>query len=216
MAGSRAVSLDCEMVVTATERDAVAQVCIVDDRLCTLLKTYVRPRCSVIDYRTPLSGINSQNLVGAPSLSEVVARVRPLLQGRILVGHSVRKDLRALGISHPERDIRDTSELPKFLDAGHRRRKLKDLVRLYLGRSIQQGAHCPEEDASAAMSLYLAQWDLPGMATPISELGEIGQFLFFSDDVQVHTQSTTRKCQDTLRLEGDMMSRNSIEFLDIM
>lgn len=32
----------------------------------------------------------------------------PTRQGRILVGHHLRKDLAALGLSHPEGDSRDT------------------------------------------------------------------------------------------------------------
>lgn len=45
---------------------------------------------------------------GGTPLSEVRSELAALLEGRILVGHHLRKDLGALGLSHPESAIRDT------------------------------------------------------------------------------------------------------------
>lgn len=45
---------------------------------------------------------------GGTPLSEVRAELAALLEGRILVGHHLRKDLGALGLSHPESATRDT------------------------------------------------------------------------------------------------------------
>lgn len=166
-----AVALDCEMAELAGGCDAVAQICAVSDLQqflsddpVTLFKSYVRPIGHIVDYRTPHSGLRPADLVDAPALTNVVSRVRALLRGRLVVGHSVRTDLRLLGISHPEECIRDTSELPKFLDKGCYRRKLKELAWEFLHRRIQQGSHDPEQDACACMSLYLAHWNLPGAA----------------------------------------------------
>ncbi len=44
----------------------------------------------------------------AAPLSEVRQRLAALLQGRILVGHHLRKDLAALALSHPAEATRDT------------------------------------------------------------------------------------------------------------
>lgn len=44
----------------------------------------------------------------APPLSEVRAALAALLAGRILVGHHLAKDLKALGLSHPAEATRDT------------------------------------------------------------------------------------------------------------
>ncbi|RAL38130.1 hypothetical protein DM860_000824 [Cuscuta australis] len=60
----------------------------------------------------------------------------------------------ALLLSHPKNDIRDTSEYQPFLKDG-RSRALKSLAAEILGAGIQQGEHCPVEDARAAMFLYL-------------------------------------------------------------
>jgi hypothetical protein len=44
----------------------------------------------------------------APPLREVRQRLAELLQGRILVGHHLQKDLKALALAHPEEATRDT------------------------------------------------------------------------------------------------------------
>ena len=58
----------------------------------------------------------------APPLSEVRRQLAALLQGRILVGHHLRKDLAALGLSHPADATRDTLQyrsVPACLPGGH-------------------------------------------------------------------------------------------------
>ena len=44
----------------------------------------------------------------AAPLGEVRQRLVELLEGRILVGHHLRKDLKALALAHPEEATRDT------------------------------------------------------------------------------------------------------------
>lgn len=44
-------------------------------------------------------------------------QIRVLLNSNIVVGHSVSTDLRLLGINHPVANTRDTSDLPRFLNA---------------------------------------------------------------------------------------------------
>ena len=63
--------------------------------------------------------------------------------------------------------IRDTAELPKFLRPNGTSRKLKELAEEYLGLTIQDGIHCPEQDARAAMELYKKHWKMNGPAPRI-------------------------------------------------
>lgn len=58
-----------------------------------LLDEYVAQKERVTDYRTRFSGIRPSNLVGAPSLEEVQAKVAAFFKGRIVVGHSITNDL---------------------------------------------------------------------------------------------------------------------------
>ena len=70
-------------------------------------------------------------------------------QDRILVGHGLENDLRALFLSHPMKMIRDSALFPPFCrrhrNGGGGAKKLKDLVREHLGVRIQDGTHDPAE-----------------------------------------------------------------------
>ena len=62
---------------------------------------------------------------------------RLLPRDAILVGHSFSVDLRALKMFHPY--IIDTALMPAYKDARGKSRKLKDLARDFLGKSMQVG-----------------------------------------------------------------------------
>ncbi|CAN1249053.1 RNA exonuclease 4 [Linum perenne] len=87
----------------------------------------------------------------------VQKKVAELIKGRILVGHALSNDLKVLLLNHPKKDLRDSAEYPPFLKYGnreHRRKSLRHLASEFLGIDIQNGEHCPVEDARAAMLLY--------------------------------------------------------------
>ncbi len=75
-----------------------------------LLDTFVMPKGKVTDYRTWVSGVRRADLQGAPSLDDVAKKVAEMVSGRILVGHSISKDLQVLLLGHPRKDIRDTAK----------------------------------------------------------------------------------------------------------
>jgi RNA exonuclease 4 len=143
---------------------AVARVTICNWAEQVILDTFVKVPVEVTDYRTFVSGIEAKHLEGdgAKTLPEVRKIVKEILHGKILIGHALENDLAALQIDHPWHDIRDSANYPPFMKAGEsdatvlRPRKLKELVRDYLGRDIQNlgVAHDPIEDAIAALSLY--------------------------------------------------------------
>ena len=83
--------------------------------------------------------------------------VRAILEKNILVGHSLKNDLRVLGLDVKEYKIRDTQLYLPF--QRHYRNynpgpNLKDLAKKYLNEEIQQGQHDSIEDATTAMKLY--------------------------------------------------------------
>ncbi|KAK3036312.1 hypothetical protein RJ639_031284 [Escallonia herrerae] len=109
---------------------------------------HVRPVDRVVDFRTDISGIRLRDL-----RRDFCVVQKELIKGRILVGHALRNDLKALLLSHSKTDIRDTSEYQPFLKES-RSRALRHLADEFLGVTIQNGEHCPIEDARAAMVLY--------------------------------------------------------------
>lgn len=152
------IAVDCEMVGVGPDPDndsALARVSVVNYHGHQLYDSYVSPKEPVTDYRTFVSGITSELLRSARTLEAVQADVAKLLDGRILVGHSVRSDLDALLLGHPKRDIRDTSRYPGFRQySAGRTPGLKKLAMEVLGVDIQGGQHSSIEDARATMLLF--------------------------------------------------------------
>ena len=157
-AAGKYIAIDCEMVGVGPTPDlesALARVSIVNYHGHQVYDSFVKPKEAVTDYRTFVSGITSQLLQFARTLEVVQADVAKLLDGRILVGHSIRNDLDALLLGHPRRDIRDTSRYPGYRRlAGGKTPSLKKLAREILGVDIQGGEHSSVEDARATMLLF--------------------------------------------------------------
>jgi RNA exonuclease 4 len=170
------VALDCEMVgVGPANLSVLARVSIVDHHGEKLFDTFVKVEEKVTDYRTAFSGIRSPDLKSPKIMSYGESRmiVRNYVQGKVLVGHGLAKDLQILNLSHPYYMVRDTSLFIPFMRQGKdgylRSRSLADLASDFLKETIQDGEHNPIEDAAAAMSLYQLvkhdwdQWALSGM-----------------------------------------------------
>ncbi|KAL7492810.1 hypothetical protein ACHAWT_001817 [Skeletonema menzelii] len=171
-------ALDCEMVGVGPEglESAVARVTLCNWAEEVILDTFVKVPVEVTDYRTFVSGIEAKDLEGekAMPLKDVQEMVQKTLHGKILIGHALENDLKALQITHPWHDTRDSAIYPPFMQevpdledsskSSLRPRKLKELVKDRLGNDIQElgKAHDPVEDALSALRLYKAerlQWE---------------------------------------------------------
>ncbi|KAM9206239.1 RNA exonuclease 4 isoform 1-T1 [Dugong dugon] len=155
---TRALALDCEMVGVGPkgEESIAARVSIVNQCGKCVYDKYIQPAEPVTDYRTAVSGIRPENLKQGEKLAVVQKEVAEMLKGRILVGHALHNDLKALFLDHPERKIRDTQKYKPFksrVKSG--RPSLRLLSQRILGISVQQSEHCSIQDAQAAMRLYI-------------------------------------------------------------
>lgn len=151
------VAIDCEMVGIGSDgtHSVLARVSIVDFEGRVVLDEYVKPKQRVTDFRTKVSGISHHHIKAGLSFEEVQKKVSDILKGKILIGHAVQNDLRVLLISHPHKDIRDTSRYPEFRKFSHGRTpSLKLLAKNILNKDIQDGSHCSVEDACTVMELY--------------------------------------------------------------
>ncbi|KAG5551292.1 hypothetical protein RHGRI_009645 [Rhododendron griersonianum] len=153
-----AIAMDCEMVGVSPlgNKSALGRVTLVNKWGNVIYDEYVRPVDRVVDFRTKISGIRPQHLRKAKEFRVVQKKVAELIKGRILVGHALRNDLKvnALLLTHSKKDLRDTSEYQPFLNKEGRSKALRHLSAEFLGVKIQNGEHCPIEDARAAMLLY--------------------------------------------------------------
>lgn len=152
------IAIDCEMVGVGPNPDresALARVSIVNYKGDQIYDSFVLPKEKVTDWRSKVSGITPACMVDARNFEEVQKDVAELLEGRILIGHAVQNDLNALLLSHPKRDIRDTSVHPPYRKiAGGAKPRLKILAAELLGLKIQGAAHSSVEDARATMLLF--------------------------------------------------------------
>ncbi|KIJ63507.1 hypothetical protein HYDPIDRAFT_92003 [Hydnomerulius pinastri MD-312] len=171
------LALDCEMVGVGLdgEESSLARVSIVNYSGAVVLDVFVRQRERVVDYRTQWSGVRSGDLGGgATPFEEVQKTVAELIKDRILVGHAVHNDLKALLLSHPSPQTRDTQSLAhKHRVSKSRRPALRVLVRQELGVGIQGGEHSSITDARATMALFRLhkkQWE-SGFKPPLAHGG---------------------------------------------
>ena len=161
---SEILAIDCEMVGLGKggEISSAARVTVINWFGDILLDEHIRQTEPVADYRTFVSGITEKDLDEATmTLEECRKRVLQLFQNRILVGHALKNDFKALGITHPWYMIRDTAKYKPFMkdrldDGILSPRKLKDLAKEKIHQDIQVSGkpHSPYEDALAALNLY--------------------------------------------------------------
>ena len=156
------LALDCEMVGTGPpphSDDLLARVSLVNFHGEQIYASYVQPpgKARVEDYRTHVSGVTKWHLRPdyARPFAEVQREVADLLHDKILVGHALKKDMEALQLTHPKRDIRDTSRYAPFrVESKGKPPALRNLARSELGLIIQTGEHSSVEDARATMALF--------------------------------------------------------------
>ena len=150
------------------EESALARITITNWENEVVFDTHVKVDQYVTDFRTSVSGIKSHNLQSrsAMNIREVRYFVSKILNGKILVGHGLCNDLRAIGINHPWQNIRDTATYQPLMykrksessSMGYiyAPKRLKDLAWGQLGKRIQiEGKpHSPREDAITSMKIY--------------------------------------------------------------
>lgn len=110
------LAMDCEMVGIGDQGNdhMLARVSIVNKFGDCIYDKFVKAREEVVDYRTSISGIRKEDLMNGEEFTTVQREVSELLKGKILVGHSLKNDLSVLFLSHPKRNIRDTSRYKPF------------------------------------------------------------------------------------------------------
>ncbi|TVU16371.1 hypothetical protein EJB05_39930, partial [Eragrostis curvula] len=158
---SRAMlAVDCEMVLCKDGTEAVVRVCVVDNNLEVKLDTLVNPFKAIADYRTHITGVSKKDLEGVTSsLVDVQKSLKKLLtNGKILIGHSLHRDLYALKIDYSQ--VIDTAYIFKYANLpATASASLNNLCKSVLGYSVREDGepHNCLKDAEAAMNLVIAK-----------------------------------------------------------
>ena len=97
------LAVDCEMVSTDTEEDALARVCVCNARGELLLDRLVQPHGRVTDARTSITGIEAKDLATVDykredAQADLLGLIHPL---SVVVGHTLHKDLHVLRLDVP-------------------------------------------------------------------------------------------------------------------
>ncbi|NWT19927.1 I20L2 protein, partial [Vireo altiloquus] len=161
-APAKLVAMDCEMVGTGPggRTSALARCSIVSYEGDIVFDRYVRPEAPIVDYRTRWSGIRPRHMDRALPFRKAQQQVLRILAGKVVVGHAIHNDFKALRYSHPKALTRDTSQMPLLNRRGgfpeNVAISLKRLTKALLDQDIQVGksGHSSVEDARATMELY--------------------------------------------------------------
>ncbi|EAR85711.2 exonuclease (macronuclear) [Tetrahymena thermophila SB210] len=147
---NKILGLDCEMVSTEYGLE-LARISLVNFDGEVLIDQLVKTPNRIINYNTQYSGITQEMLKDVKVDLQQAQKLlfQYVCQDTILIGHSLENDLVAMQVIHNK--VIDTSIL--FLTKNERKLKLKDLAQKFLNCKIQQGSHCPSEDAKSALSL---------------------------------------------------------------
>nr|KAF6278797.1 apoptosis enhancing nuclease [Myotis myotis] len=114
---SRCVAIDCEMVGTGPcgRVSELARCSVVSYHGDVLYDKYIRPEMPIVDYRTRWSGITRQHMRKAIPFQAAQKEILKLLKGKVVVGHALHNDFRALKYVHPRSQTRDTTYVPNLL-----------------------------------------------------------------------------------------------------
>ncbi|KAM5256470.1 interferon-stimulated 20 kDa exonuclease-like 2 [Ctenodactylus gundi] len=156
------VAVDCEMVGTGPKGhiSSLARCSIVSYSGEVLYDEYILPPCPIVDYRTRWSGIRKKHMANATPFKIAQSQILKILAGKIVVGHAIHNDFKALQYFHPKSLTRDTSRIPllnrKASCPENATMSLKTLTKKLLDWDIQAGksGHSSVEDAQATMELY--------------------------------------------------------------
>ncbi|CAD7922731.1 unnamed protein product [Amoebophrya sp. A25] len=210
------LTIDCEMVQTSAEENALARLSAVNFQGQVLLDIYVKPPNPVTDYKTQFSGITVSDLMGVSRTLEDAQNLllRFLGPRTVLCGHSLENDLNALKLIHPF--IIDTAILYPHPERLPMKRGLQWLVERMLKKKMDRDrGHNSVDDAVFTLQLVQLKiqnglhYNHPSSQNEMEVLRTIGALpgvrtrLFSDQDALPERQSWAGKYGESLLLAID-------------
>jgi hypothetical protein len=126
-------------------KNAVCKVSIVDENGRVLIDTLVNPEVPITYSLYKIHGIKSEWLKTAPTMKKVQEHIKKVVGECIFVGHSIKHDLQAMGLSGVRfADTQFYEDMGTPEDVQFQRKnpkKLKELTEIYLHAQIQETTH---------------------------------------------------------------------------
>ncbi|XP_037933393.1 uncharacterized protein LOC119668079 [Teleopsis dalmanni] len=152
------VAIYCDVVSTKRydNVDILVRVSIVNQSRKVLLDTYVKPEKKLVDKRIRINRIIRTASKYGEDFVNVQNEVVNILQGKILVGHNIKRSLSVLHITHPQKNIRDTLDyepLRQLLSNGNTT-ALIHIFKVILGSTILKRLYNSVMYAKSIMDVY--------------------------------------------------------------
>lgn len=148
------MAIDSERVEINGLYEGIARFSIVNYYYETLYDRFIIPPGKVTDYRTKFSGVTEEILKTALPFDIAKTEIIEILEGKIIIGHTIDSDLGPLGYEPPNELLRDISTYPQYRGPHVYPTSLKTLMRIQFREQVQKGEHSSVEDAISAMKLY--------------------------------------------------------------
>ncbi len=153
--------LDLETTGLNPQRDEIIEIGAVRVRNSMIMKqfsTLVRPKHSIPEFITDLTGISQEDVNDAPTIREAIGAFLAFVGDDIIVGHNVGFDIAFLNEDHPfSPDVSDTMRLSRALFPKEPHYKLSNLKEWFGIRSNR--SHRALDDVLATHRVYLALRD---------------------------------------------------------
>lgn len=204
------VALDLETTGLNVSTDAIIEVGAVrlrDGQIIDEFSTMVNPDGPIPPYVTYLTGIQQQDVLGAPSIQSVLPQISAFVGSAPVIAHNISLDMGFMQERHRillNNHRIDTYDLASVLLPGAPRYNLNSLT-TQVGIELEH-AHRALDDARATALLYWALWQ-KALALPYATLHEINQAASDLDwDAGIVFASALREQQTTAPASGQSIN----------
>ncbi|CAM9997167.1 unnamed protein product [Ascophyllum nodosum] len=154
------VAVDCEMCISEdpvsgkrNSKELVRMSIVRGQDGERLVDTLVRPANPVVDWITDIHGVGPEQMGGVHFMHRhaQAAMSRICCERTVIIGHALSSDLAALKMTHSR--VIDTSLIYQGQDKELSTPSLKDVVKVIMGKDIQDGSHDSVIDAQCALDV---------------------------------------------------------------
>ena len=155
---SKILFMDIECAMDGSKQLVPVSIAVQDYYGRLLMRDYICPRQWIENYQTKFHGITERDLIGTIDGEQIKGEVKKLLKDKVLIGHDLRLELKALNINIKDlagvRDLQGCLALKRIMPPHQSEWKLTDVARR-LDIKGQSKQHSAAEDVRIIREVYL-------------------------------------------------------------